>query len=213
MPAPSTAPSITGSTLDHYLQDVRSLVIEELQSQLPPDGPWTGRLYERMLDYPLRAAKALRPALCIATCRALGGALGSVLPTATSLELFHNAFLVHDDVEDGSELRRGGPTLCREVGVPVAVNVGDGMLAMALRPLLRNSRLLGVQQGLAVMERVVEMAQRSAEGQALELEWIRTGTWALPSRVKLLPRTSTPQSSRLWSTTAPLRTRRTRRMR
>ena len=168
--------------LEAYLHDARSLVLQELTQQLPPDTVWTGRLYERMLDYPMRAAKALRPALCIASCRALGGALGSVLPTAASLELFHNAFLIHDDVEDGSELRRGAPTLSRDLGVPIAVNVGDGMLAMALRPLLGNARVLGVQRGLMLMERVVEMAQRSAEGQALELEWIRTGSWAVSER-------------------------------
>ena len=47
-----------------------------------------------------------------------------VIVSATALELFHNAFLVHDDVEDGSEFRRGKITLFQSHGVPVAVNVG-----------------------------------------------------------------------------------------
>ena len=46
------------------------------------------------------------------------------------LELYHNAFLIHDDVEDGSLKRRHEATLHRKHGVPVAVNVGDGMLAL-----------------------------------------------------------------------------------
>jgi geranylgeranyl diphosphate synthase type II len=90
-----------------------------------------------MLDYPLREAKALRPAMCIATCRALGGSTEGVLQSATVLELYHNAFLIHDDVEDESEKRRDGTTLHRAHGVPVAINVGDGMLALALEPLRR----------------------------------------------------------------------------
>ena len=85
-------------------------------------------LFNLMLDYPLRDAKALRPALCIATCRALGGQLEEVLPSAAVLEFFHNAFLIHDDIEDQSELRRGAPTLHYAHGVPIAVNVGDAML-------------------------------------------------------------------------------------
>ncbi|MBK7976822.1 MAG: polyprenyl synthetase family protein [Deltaproteobacteria bacterium] len=130
-----------------------------------------------MLDYPLREAKALRPALCIATCRALGGQLAAVLPSAAMLELFHNAFLIHDDVEDDSELRRGAPTLHRAEGVPTAVNVGDGMLALALRPLLDNTRTVGLGKALRILELVARMARESAEGQAIELDWIRANAW------------------------------------
>ena len=68
--------------------------------------------YDLMLEYPLRAAKGLRPSLCVAVCRALGGRLQDVLPTAAVLEFpYHNAFLIHDDIEDGSLMRRGKPTL------------------------------------------------------------------------------------------------------
>ena len=91
------------------------------------------------MEYPLREAKGLRPALCIATCRALGGSLEAVLPSAAVLELYHNAFLIHDDVEDGSERRRGMPTLHRDHGAPIAINVGDAMLGLALSPLLDNT--------------------------------------------------------------------------
>ena len=138
-----------------------------------PDAP----LYRAVLDYPLREAKALRPALCIATARALGGMVEEALPTATALELFHNAFLIHDDVEDGSLERRGGDTLQRVVGEAQAINVGDAMLALALQPLLENLQVLDLGRALNVLEEVAAMARASAEGQALELSWIREGRW------------------------------------
>ncbi len=166
------------AALEAYLADCREHTLAELQRFLPEDDRHTGGLYRLMLDYPLRPAKALRPALAIATCRALGGGLDRVLPTAAVLELYHNAFLVHDDVEDGSELRRQRPTLHREHGVPIAVNVGDGMLALSLGPLLENTRTIGLGPALRVLSLFGRMARESAEGQMLELAWIRDGHWS-----------------------------------
>ena len=60
-----------------------------------------------MSDYPNRVGKALRPSLCLATCEAFGGPLADALPSALAIELLHNAFLVHDDIEDASLLRQG----------------------------------------------------------------------------------------------------------
>ncbi len=73
-----------------------------------------------MSDYPTRGGKALRPSLCLATCEAFGGPLDDALPSAVAIELLHNAFLVHDDIEDTSLLRRGQPTLHRRYGTPLA---------------------------------------------------------------------------------------------
>jgi geranylgeranyl diphosphate synthase type II len=164
--------------LTAYLSEVRGLVIDELKQMLPRNR-FTPILYDLMLEYPLRAAKSLRPALCMATCRALGGRVEEVLRTAVVIELYHNAFLIHDDVEDGSLMRRGLPTLHREHGTPVAINVGDAMLALALRPLLDNTRRLGLGKALRILDLVARMAIESAEGQALELDWIRRGCWQL----------------------------------
>lgn len=155
-----------------YLDRCREMIFPELQ-RIVPRGPLNDILYDRMLDYPRRPAKALRPALCIATCRALGGGLEAALPTAAVIELYHNAFLIHDDIEDGSELRRDEPTLHTKFGVPIAINIGDAMLALALSPLLENTRTVGLGKALRILQIVAEMARVSAEGQALELEWIR----------------------------------------
>ncbi|MDI1443535.1 polyprenyl synthetase family protein [Polyangium sp. 6x1] len=167
------------SDLVDYLHECRALTLAELEAMISRETACRGVLYERMLEYPMRSAKALRPAICIATCRALGGRLEAALPSAAVLELYHNAFLIHDDVEDGSERRRDKPTLHGVYGVPIAVNVGDAMLAFALGPLLDNTRTLGVGKALRILEVVHRMAKESAEGQAIELEWIREGAFDL----------------------------------
>lgn len=162
-----------------YLDECRALVLEEIDRLIPDRPELQAPLYRLVREYPLRAAKALRPALCIATCRAAGGSLEGVLPTAAVLELYHNAFLVHDDVEDGSLTRRGEPTLHRSHGMPIAINVGDAMLALTLKPLLDNTATIGLGKALRVLEAVQEMAMQTVEGQAIELDWIRRGVWEL----------------------------------
>jgi geranylgeranyl diphosphate synthase type II len=161
-----------------YLAECRELVLDQIR-ELIPKGRYGPILYDLMLDYPLRQGKCLRPALCIATVRALGGRLQDAVPTAAVLELYHNAFLVHDDVEDGSLMRRGYATLYRDYGVPIAVNVGDGMLALALEPLLANTRWLGLGRALRILETISTMSRESVEGQAIELDWMRRGAWQL----------------------------------
>jgi geranylgeranyl diphosphate synthase type II len=174
------APPSTGAgQFTEYLVECREAILEAIRDLLPQQGRCRPILYDLMLEYPLRQAKALRPALCLATCAALGGRRESVLPTAAALELYHNAFLIHDDVEDGSESRRDGPTLHRRYGMPIAVNVGDAMLAMTLEPLLDNVATVGVGKALRILQTVARMARESAEGQAIELDWIRRDTWDL----------------------------------
>lgn len=165
-----------------YLEECRALVLEEIDRLIPSVGPLGPALYDLMRRYPFRRAKALRPALCVAACRALGGRIEDVLPSAAALELYHNAFLIHDDVEDASLLRRDEPTLHCEVGVPIAVNVGDSMLALTLTPLLSNMRHVGMGKALRVLEVIARMARESAEGQAMELDWRRRGEWRLADR-------------------------------
>jgi geranylgeranyl diphosphate synthase type II len=121
----------------------------------------------------------------MASCRALGGHLEAVLPTAAALELYHNAFLLHDDVEDGSEKRRNEATLNRQHGAPIAINVGDGMLALTMEPLLQNTRLIGLGRTLRILTMVARMARESAEGQAVELRWIRDGQYTPSDRAYL----------------------------
>jgi len=95
------------------------------------------------------------------------------------LELYHNAFLIHDDIEDGSLLRRNEPALHIEHGIPVAINVGDAMLSLALQPLLDNVGRIGLGQSLRILQAVSDMTRITVEGQAVELEWVRDNAWSL----------------------------------
>jgi geranylgeranyl diphosphate synthase type II len=130
-------------------------------------------LYDPVADYPSRAGRMLRPSFLIAATRAFGGTIESAIHSAVALELFHNAFLVHDDVEDDGLERRGRPTLNVLHGVPLAVNVGDALATLALRPLLANRHALGPRLTLRILEEAETMIRESIEGQAIEIGWRR----------------------------------------
>lgn len=129
-------------------------------------------LAELVADYPRRPGKAIRPSLLLATCQAFGGSLRDAMGPAVSIEMLHNAFLIHDDIEDASVLRRGEPTLHRLHGTPLAINAGDALAMLALRPLHDNATL-GSRLQSRVVDEYLSMAQRTVEGQAMELEWQR----------------------------------------
>src|SRR5262245_58643110 len=80
----------------------RRAVLDEIRHILREHRWHDDDLDELVLEYPLRPAKALRPTLCIAAARALGATEDTVITSASVIELLHNAFLIHDDVEDES---------------------------------------------------------------------------------------------------------------
>jgi geranylgeranyl diphosphate synthase type II len=136
-------------------------------------GGFSPHLVDPAVDYLDRGGKGLRPALCLATCEAFGGRAAEALPSAAALELLHTAFLVHDDVEDDSELRRGEPTLHRRFGRGLAVNAGDGLAVVALGALRDNDRRLGRRLSSRVWAEFDFMARQTVDGQARELGWQR----------------------------------------
>lgn len=153
------------------LEDYNSLAIKTLFRYIPELEP-RKYLYELVSSYPGRPGKGFRPALCIATCKAFGGTESMALRSAVAIELFHNAFLVHDDVEDDSDFRRGDKTLNAEYGIPIAVNVGDAMNVLSIRPLMENLSLLGPEMTWIVFTEIEHMVRQCVEGQAMELGWV-----------------------------------------
>ncbi|MCS7060806.1 MAG: polyprenyl synthetase family protein [Anaerolineae bacterium] len=75
--------------------------------------------------------KRIRPMLTLLCCEATGGNRAQALPAAAAIELLHNFSLIHDDIEDRDELRRGRPTLWKIWGEAKAINAGDAMFALA----------------------------------------------------------------------------------
>ena len=91
--------------------------------------------------------KKIRPLLVLMACDLFGGKAEEALNPAFSVEVFHNFSLVHDDIMDASDIRRGEPTVHKKFGTNAAILAGDAMLAYAyqyltnvpdelLRPLL-----------------------------------------------------------------------------
>ncbi|MGH2537019.1 MAG: polyprenyl synthetase family protein [Candidatus Promineifilaceae bacterium] len=149
-------------------------VAEELE-RIIPDGEPAAHLYGLMRDYPGREGKGLRPTLTLATCVAFGGRSEDALRAAAAIELFHNGFLVHDDVADESIYRRGRHALHELHGVGLAINTGDAMHLLAVDTVLSNLDTLGLARTLALIEEILRMCRETLEGQAMELGWIRDG--------------------------------------
>lgn len=150
----------------------RRRVADEILRLIPRRRP-VESLYGLMREYPSRGGKGLRPTLCIATCGAFGGHGDDAVRIAAAVEMFHNAFLIHDDIEDESIHRRGKACLHTEHGIPLAVNAGDGLNLLAVDTVLSNIDGLGLARTLALIREVIHMCRESIEGQAIELGWIR----------------------------------------
>jgi geranylgeranyl diphosphate synthase type II len=161
---------MTSTLVPEILSEYGAMTRAALQTYLPTREP-RRHLYDLVADYPSRGGKMMRPSLCIATARAFGASAEDAINTAVAIELLHNALLIHDDIEDSSEQRRGRPTLHIEHGIPLALNAGDTLTLVSLRPLIANRTRLGGELAMKILEEAERMALASAEGQALELGW------------------------------------------
>ncbi|MFF3336316.1 polyprenyl synthetase family protein [Streptomyces sp. NPDC002888] len=163
---------LTDADLMETMRVCRDRVADEMRCLIPDQEPRRD-LYDLMRDYPARQGKGLRPTLTVAACVAFGGRAQDAVRSAATLELFHNAFLVHDDIADESTHRRGLPTLHTAHGAGLAVNVGDGLNLLAVDALLSNLATLGLARTLGLIRETLHMCRESVEGQAMELGWIR----------------------------------------
>jgi geranylgeranyl diphosphate synthase, type I len=120
----------------------------------------------------LPAGKRLRPILCLLACVEVGGQVGQALPAAAAIEILHNFSLVHDDIEDGDEARRHRPTVWKLWGVPLAINAGDGMFALAFAAMQRLSGC-GVPPHavLAALDVFTRTCVELTEGQFLDMSF------------------------------------------
>ncbi len=157
---------------------VDKLILDEL---LPRSSPLAevDLLYKMMRDYAERPAKGLRPFICVTACQAMGGKEADALLTAACLELFQHWILIHDDIEDASELRRGQPTLHRKYGESLALNAGDALHARMWGILATNQARLGPERTLKVLSEFSRMVNETTEGQHMELVWVHDRKWDL----------------------------------
>ena len=133
---------------------------------------------EALQPLAVSSGKRIRPLLCLMACEAVGGNPADAIPAAAAVEILHNFSLVHDDIEDGDETRRHRPTLWALWGVPQAINVGDGMFALAYKALLRMGRRADGTESFPAAHGALEAADlfseaciRLTEGQHLDLSF------------------------------------------
>jgi geranylgeranyl diphosphate synthase type I len=135
----------------------------------------------RYLTAPLAAyiangGKRTRPLICLLACEAVGGRPHDALPAACAVEDFQTAALIHDDIADEGELRRGEPCLHLTQGVGVAINCGDvALVRVATR--MATDQALDDHTKVRVIAELCAMMERTCEGQALDLGWARDGRW------------------------------------
>lgn len=94
-------------------------------------------LYEPMVHLLTAGGKRIRPLLLILTCRAVSGKTEDCFNAALAVELLHTFTLVHDDIMDHDDLRRGRPTVHKKWDESTAILAGDGLVTMAYETLLR----------------------------------------------------------------------------
>lgn len=119
------------------LDSLRQMAVEAISDIKYPAQP--AGLYEPV-EYALGSGgKHLRPVLCLAACQALGVLPDKALNQALAVEMFHNFTLIHDDLMDGSDTRRGRPTVYAKWGEVQAVLSGDTLLTLATAMVCRDA--------------------------------------------------------------------------
>ena len=181
MPNSGLEPAPIKDLVTAYLKEVKTKVDTCIFDFLPTvhEHQDVHQLYQMMSDYPRRAGKGLRPALCMLICEVFGGDSERAINTAASLELLQNWLLIHDDIEDGSELRRGEPCLHQKHGIPMAINVGDALHCKMWEMLHRNTDVLGHQLAFQILSEFIQLSNQVVEGQHIELSWVRNNQWDL----------------------------------
>lgn len=120
-------------TFEQYLSIVNE-AIDDIKKRYPKQ---PADLYDPIYYTMALGGKRLRPVLMLMACEAVGGKVGDALIPAVGIELFHNFTLLHDDLMDRADVRRGQPTVYRRWNDNVAILSGDAMLTMATQHIAR----------------------------------------------------------------------------
>jgi len=132
-----------------------------------------------------RGGKYSRPFITLAAYDAMSGGKATgfggekvvagfsrgVQSAALSIECFHKASLVHDDIEDGDAFRYGIPAMHQQFGLSTAINVGDYMIGMGYRLIGREIESIGAAAAAEILNCLSSAHMRLAEGQGAELLW------------------------------------------
>lgn len=150
----------------HDFHDYLSMVENRLRESVPAKEPDT--LYQPVRYTLEGGGKRLRPVLLLAACEAVGGKASQAINQAAAIEMFHNFTLLHDDVMDRADMRRGRATVHRRYDERRAILSGDAMLTMA-------TELLAEDCPDTLLPKALKLFNRTAieiyEGQQLDLDF------------------------------------------
>ncbi|MBN2251152.1 MAG: polyprenyl synthetase family protein [Candidatus Altiarchaeota archaeon] len=118
------------------------------------------KLYEASNHLSLAGGKMVRPMLCILSCRAVGGRPEDAYRTAAAVELIHTFTLIHDDIMDNDDLRRGRPSVHKIYGLPTAILAGDLLFSKAFE--ICDPKAAGV---------LAKASSRICEGQEMDMSF------------------------------------------
>ncbi|MBI4814467.1 MAG: polyprenyl synthetase family protein [Methanobacterium sp.] len=114
--------------------------------------------------------KKLRPSLVVLSSEAVGGPVGSALKTGAAVELIHTFSLIHDDIMDQDEKRRGKPSVHVLWGEPMAILAGDTLFSKAFSTVLKSEEDgVAPEKILPALHTVVDSCVKICEGQALDM--------------------------------------------
>jgi len=121
------------------------------------------------------AGKRVRPLMALLATAACGADWQPALPAAAALELVHNFSLVHDDIQDHSEIRRGRQTLWVKWGAPMAINAGDALFVLSNLAILDLERYFAPEMVLLAASRLHETCLHLTRGQFLDMSYEQCG--------------------------------------
>ena len=151
------------------LSEIKPLIEKEIEKHLPKKGT-PQVLFDGCWKYFEYGGKRFRPALIAIACETLGGKIEDTIPAGAALEIAHTFLLIHDDIEDFSEIRRGKPCLHITYGIPHAINMGDYLMMKVYETLLSGRKIWGDEKTIRILDLMTEMLEITGEGQAMEIE-------------------------------------------
>ena len=144
--------------LKQHIEIMLPEIEQELQSQVQRLDAQRTLPFHEMLTYHMgwtgegagkeATGKRIRPLMVLLAAASTGAEWKNALPAAAAVEMVHNFSLVHDDVQDNSDKRRGRFTVWKKWGVPMAINVGDAMFVIANQAVMD---LIKTHQALTVV--------------------------------------------------------------
>lgn len=145
----------------------KKLIDNALQKTLSFDSELT--LYKAVKYLPLAGGKRLRPIISMLCCESTGGKKEDAIPFGVALELVHNFTLVHDDIMDRDEFRRGRRTTHMRFGKSIAINAGNVLFSTAFETLSKSS--LEDRLVRKLTKDIAITAREIAEGQDMDIDF------------------------------------------